>query len=246
MRWSDGGSTFFDRRRRRRRCPRPSGGVWAAIEYEAGRARRKETLRLSPLRVFALIAALVLLGGTAGAVIGHGGIRQLLEHLVGRARPASVTGDGADDAARALPPRRSSRRDVTPRPIVPAAGDQRRRRAGHRAAGEMERRRTPLSGSRGAASVLAPPPRAPGDGAVLDAMVALRRDHDAARAARYPRSLPCGPSARRVARGSDGSVDRGRQGRGDEPGVERLVKQYRASYPSGRFRPYVEEQPKRQ
>jgi hypothetical protein len=33
--------------------------------------------------------------------------------------------------------------------------------------------------------------------------------------------------------------------RDDQSGVERLVKQYRASYPSGRFRPYVEDQLKR-
>ncbi len=213
--------------------------VWAAVEYEAGRARRKESQRLSPLRVFALIAALVLLGGTAGAVIGHRGLGPLLERLVGRARPASVTGEGVGDAA-PLPPRRIARQAAPPQ-IAPVAGD-------HEAAAPIvamppnaERRRTRVSGSRVAAAALVPSPRTRGDGQVLEAMVALRQDHDAARAAdilaRYLVDHPRGALREEAMVLSIEAAD----ARDDQPGVVRLAKQYRASYPTGRFRPYVED-----
>jgi hypothetical protein len=219
--------------------------VWAAVEYEAGRARRKETLRLSPLRVFALIAALVLLGGTAGAVIGHSRLRPLLERLVGGARPASGPEDGDGAAARPQPPRRMPRRDAMPQPIAPGAGDHHAAAPAIAPPSSAERRRTRVSGSRAAGVALAPSSHAGGDGQVLDAMVALRRDHDAARAqdllARYLAGHPRGALREEAMVLSIEAAD----ARDDQSGVERLVKQYRASYPAGRFRPYVEDQLKR-
>ncbi len=191
--------------------PEARGRVWAAVEYEAGRLRRKETLRLSPLRVFALIAALLLVGGTAGAVIGH----EPASPSAGAPRgPARARPPGLKTAmalrARPLPPRRVPRRDATPQPIAPGAGDHHVRRAGNRAA--VERGATPHAGvglarrGRRARAVFTCSRRWTGAGGNAGAPAGSR-----CRARRrYPGSLPCGSSAGRAARRSDGSVDRGR------------------------------------
>jgi hypothetical protein len=175
---------------------------------------------------------MALLGGTAGAVIGHSRLRPLLERLVGGARPASAPEDGDGAAARPQPPRRMPRRDAMPQPIAPGAGDHHAAAPAIAPPSSAERRRTRVSG-------------APAAGQVLDAMVALRRDHDAVRAqdllARYLAGHPRGALREEAMVLSIEAAD----ARDDQSGVERLVKQYRASYPSGRFRPYVEDQLKR-
>jgi hypothetical protein len=224
--------------------PKARRRVWAAIEDEVGRARRGETRRLSPLRLFALIAALVLIGGTAGAVIGGGGLGPLLERLAGRTRPASGVGDVQGYTARpAL--HRIARRDATPRPTAPAAGERELSAPVIGTPPGTQRRHTRVSGARGADTAIAPSPPVRGDGEVLDAMVALRQHRDAARAAdilaRYLADHPRGALREEALVLSIEAA----AVRGDQPDVERLAKQYLASYPSGRFSPYVEEKSKR-
>jgi hypothetical protein len=75
---------------------------------------------------------------------------------------------------------------------------------------------------------------------VLDAMVALRRDDDAARAARLlARYLAANPNGALREEALVLSIEAA-DARGDQKGLDRLVNQYRASYPAGRFRSFVD------
>ncbi len=151
-----------------------------------------------------------LLGGTAGAVIGHGRLGPLLERLVGRRAP----GLRGRKTAMALPRARRRRvacprRDATPQPIAPAPvtttpprRQSRRRRARSDAARGCRARASRASRSR-RLRLLAETDRCWRRWWRSGRITTLR-------ARRYPGSLPCGSSAGRAARRSDGPVDRGR------------------------------------
>jgi hypothetical protein len=217
--------------------------VWAAIEYQAGRARMR-TPRLSRLRAFALIAALVLLGGTAGAVIGHRRMGDLMGRFLNPVRP-NASGEGS--SARPRPrPRRTASRDATPRAVAPAPD------AEAPAASELvpapsgaQRHRARTRSSRIVEAELAPSPATLRDGQVLDAMVALRRDHDAARAQDLLARYLAGPSRGALREEALVLSIEAAEARGDGPRVDTLVQQYRASYPKGRFRSFIDDRVKR-
>src|SRR5262249_13369564 len=60
--------------------------VWLALEAGIAGARRHEAVNFSPFRMFALVVALLLAGGTAGAVLGRRLIVPLLERAASTAR----------------------------------------------------------------------------------------------------------------------------------------------------------------
>jgi len=216
--------------------------VWAALEFESARAGIRQAMRLSPFRVLALMAALLFVGGTAGAVIGRRWIGPLVTRLVGPSEVDALVRDD-DRAAPHLRPRRAARpAESPPAPApLPAAGDEDPGVAPAPALPfSVHRRPARAPGLRIAAAPPASPAARRGDGQVLDAMVALRRDHDAARAAEllahYLAGHPRGALREEALVLSIEAAD----ARGDQPGVDRLVKQYRASYPAGRFRSFVD------
>jgi hypothetical protein len=203
--------------------------VWVALEIEAEGVYVREAMRPSALRVLALTAALLLIvGGTAAAVIGHRWTGPLLMRLTGTARAPSPARDGSGSAPR-----------PQARPVAgPAVTSQ------ALATPSSTKRRPPRApssrGSRGVAALPAPPPSAYADGQVLDAMVALRRDHDARRAAdllaRYLADHPRGALREEALVLAIEAAD----ARGDQRAVDGLAKQYHANYPSGRFHSFVE------
>jgi hypothetical protein len=228
--------------------------VWAAVQHEAMCPGVRRATRFSPFRVLALMAALLLVGGTASAVIGRRWIGPLVERLVVASPPVEVPARDDDRASqhagrrRAAPPAEAPAGPPVPAPTANGTDHDRPGRAAAIAPPfAVHRRPARASGLRIAAA--APASSATpsssssarrGNGQVLDAMVALRRDDDAARAAdllaRYLAANPRGALREEALVLSIEAAD----ARGDQQGLDRLVNQYRASYPAGRFRSFVD------
>jgi hypothetical protein len=221
--------------------PETKRRVWAALELGVAGVRFREVRRLSPFRILALTAVMLCLGGTAGAVIGRRWIGPLLLRLTGAAASAPANNDPTGATPRPQP--RHATRRVATQPLPPPTVEEAPLPAP-----------TPARAlSRHAAITRTPPIAAPApvarpadgmariaDGQVLEALVALRRDHDPARAtnllARYLAEHPRGALREEAMVLSIEAAD----ARGDKTGAEALTRQYRASYPAGRFQHFVD------
>jgi hypothetical protein len=187
--------------------------------------------RLAGMRVLALAGTIMLLAGTAGAVISGRWIVPALE------RAESASAPAAAPAARAEKPR-AARQDVhaapddiiaedaMPAAPAPVAVPVRRRveRAPVRAASPAVRAVAPASGERTI---------------VFDALVALRRDHDARRAGalleNYLATHAQGPLREEAIVLSIEAAD----ARGDRSLAQSLAHRYQAEFPAGRFRQFA-------
>src|SRR5215831_4947043 len=72
--------------------PEAKRRVWVALEIEATGAHIREAMRPSPFRLLALTAIMLLVGGTAAAVVGRRWAGPLLARLAGLVNGASANG----------------------------------------------------------------------------------------------------------------------------------------------------------
>jgi hypothetical protein len=224
--------------------------VWSLLE-------RADSVAVVParprLQAVAVAAAIMLLAGTAGAMISGRWIVPALERS-GRAFGGSVGGggDGSNARGRARPEKARSVRRVAaaeslepvtadaplpalvrPEPVsaAPTGGGISRRAA--TAAADRGVGRAPAVATRGAVT------SAQERTEVLDALIALRRDHDPLRAGalldRYLVIHPRGALREEARVLAIEAAD----ARGDRPRALKLALSYQADYPVGRFRQFA-------
>jgi hypothetical protein len=203
--------------------PETRARVWRAIRRATKPASRG--LRTLALK-FAVVGAVVLVAGTAGAVIAH---RWIAPHI--NKTPGEMRGAEPPSGSRSLGPRVSPPPHVeaarveapvelpgegpaeTPAPKIPARTGSRKAIAPAVTATSVARERTE----------------------VLDALVALRRAHDPVRAgtllARYLSAHPGGALREEALALAIEAAD----ARGDRAVGEQLAHVYQGEFPAGRF-----------
>jgi hypothetical protein len=184
--------------------------VWRAIE-----SRRTTRRRWIPILIpkLALVAIVALVAGTSGAVITHRWILPRLDHAAAPATPPRPPAETARPIAAALPADEAAA-ERTPPPKPPA-------------------RSTPRK-----VTVVPPPSTAAAARErteVLDALVALRREHDAVRAGtmlgRYLSAHPHGSLREEALALAIEAAD----ARGDRPAARQLAQGYQNEFQAGRF-----------
>ena len=197
--------------------------VWRSIQRAPATTPRRLPILIPKL---ALVAIVAFGAGTAGAVIAH---RWQRGHGPG-ARQRGVVAAAIDAVRRRAPKRRArARRSPTPPPPRPT---------------RWRRSPRPRPPARSAPKKLASLPPSAASVArerteVLDALVALRREHDPVRAgtllARYLSAHPRGALREEALVLAIEAAD----ARGDETGGEQLAHAYQAEFPAGRFLPFA-------
>ncbi len=193
----------------------------ARVWHSLGRARAPagRGLRTLALR-FAVIGGVALVAGTAGAVIAQRWIAPRLDSDAPPARsaprPRSSPAPRPEPAKPIAAEEIAAEADVIAPPVVkagPPRAAPRKLVAPAASAAAVARERTE----------------------VLDALIALRREHDAARAgtmlARYLAAHPRGALREEALVLAIEAAD----ARGDRPSGEQLARTYQAEYPAGRF-----------
>jgi|SRR6185503_11291471 len=219
--------------------------VWGAIQQTRLRASAPTPF----YRLRAAAAAVIVLGvaGTAGAMIRQRWIASTravapvpvaIERATTASRPATrkvaLGATGANSDTNANGDLDLARPQTGPSPVAPA---QTRRRA--RALTTTTDRGAERA--RGVAQVSTTAAAARERTEVLDAMVALRRDHDAVRAgtllddylAAHPRGVLREEALVLAVEAADA--------RGDDATARRLARTYQAAFPGGRFTPFARD-----
>jgi hypothetical protein len=214
--------------------------VWASLQQS--RMRGFVVSRGARIRAFAVAATIVCAAGTAGAVLSGRFIVPALDRAASaraaraaKARPDRIRSVRhiADADTIAVPAEPAVVPAVAPAPSSEAAD------TGAAAAAASRRSRTPapaLAAPRAtSATTRAAAAVAQERTEVLDALVALRRDHDPARAGalldRYLAAHRRGALREEAIALATEAAD----ARGDRAGAERLARAYEADYPRGRF-----------
>jgi hypothetical protein len=217
--------------------------VWAAVGKDFSRPIAvRHPLRLRMVMTAALVLCVV---GTAGAVIARRFIAPLLHPAPAPAAPATTVSVPVrtPPVARRAAPEPAIAEGEAPSPVEPSRPESvpvTPRVAGGR--GTSARGAVPLaerSSVRAAdTSVAASTPRERAE--VLDAMVALRRDHDAGRAGklldRYLTGHPRGALREEALALAIEAAD----ARGDRATVTALARTYQSAYPGGRFASFAQ------
>jgi hypothetical protein len=194
--------------------------VWAAVKDVEPRGSRAR--RWLPVRSFAVAGVVLLLGGSAAAMIGYGRHWVWTQAAAPAAAPPAVAPRVASPAARAADPMPASPVEA-PAPI-PSARPRPIHVAPHRVI-EL----TPAAAATAERTQ------------VLDAMVALRRDHDAARAGRLlDRYLTTHPHGT-IREEALALAIEAATARSDGAAAHRLAASYLDAYPSGRFRDFARD-----
>jgi hypothetical protein len=198
--------------------------VWRSIQ-------RAPTPTPTPRRLavllprLALVAIVALGAGTAGAVIAHRWQRSQggsvpARDSVASSPPRSMLGPARPEKAspiQAIADTASDAVEASPRPRAPARSAPKKLTSLPPSAASVARERTE----------------------VLDALVALRREHDPVRAgtllARYLSAHPNGALREEALVLAIEAAD----ARGDKAGAEQLAHAYQAEFPAGRFLPFA-------
>lgn len=195
--------------------------VWNSLNRARARARERRGLGI-PMLKLAMVAIVALAAGTAGAVIARRWIAPKVEMVDGGGSPSRAS----------LPPGKTRPVPaVVPAPAAPvidAADDSRSRKSPGRS--------TPRK-------LAGPPPGAASVARerteVLDALIALRREHDPVRAgtllARYLSAHPRGALREEALVLAIEAAD----ARGDRAGGVQLAQAYQDEFPAGRFLPFA-------
>jgi hypothetical protein len=198
--------------------------VWRGIQRAPAPTRRRPPILLPKL---ALVAIVALGAGTAGAVIAHRWQRGQREMVPAR--------EGVASPPRSMPP---APRPEEASPIAAVAD------TAPAVADAVEAIARPRPAARSAPKKLASLPPSAASVArerteVLDALVALRREHDPVRAgtllARYLSAHPRGALREEALVLAIEAAD----ARGDKTGGEQLAHAYQAEFPAGRFLPFA-------
>jgi hypothetical protein len=189
--------------------------VWRSINQPGAAAPRPRILLLN----LAMVAIVALIAGTAGAVIAH---RWMVSRRDGVAPPArSMVPAPRADKADPSPPVALAADTVeeipSPSPKSPVRSTPKKVASAAPSAASVARERTE----------------------VLDALVALRREHDPVRAstllARYLSAHPHGALREEALVLAIEAAD----ARGDRAAGEQLARAYQAEFPEGRFLPFA-------
>ena len=200
--------------------------VWQSLQQSQVVAASRP--RLAGMRVLALAGTIMLLAGTAGAVISGKWIVPALE----RAEFASSPAAAQANAVRVEKPR-AARQVIhaAPEDIIqedagptPAPVHRRVDRAQSRAASPAVRTTAPGSRERTI---------------VFDALVALRRDHDARRASALLESYLAGHAQGPLREEALVLSIEAADARNDRALAQSLAHQYQAEFPAGRFRQFA-------
>jgi hypothetical protein len=199
--------------------PETRSRVWRAIRRASAPASRG--LRTLALR-FAVVGAVVLVAGTAGAVIAHRWIAPQIQKT-----PDDMRGVEPPSGSKAPGPRASPSARVEAPPVeLPGEGPT------ETAAPKVPARTGPRKPTTPAVTVASV---ARERTEVLDALVALRREHDPVRAgtllARYLSAHPRGALREEALVLAIEAAD----GRGDRAVGEQLAHVYQGEFPAGRF-----------
>lgn len=212
--------------------------VWRALQ-QASLARASGASRrifgTSGMKVVVLGATVVALAGTAGAMIAN---RMLGGRMLA---PAPVLESSVPETTRQTGRAKARKLSSLPLPAPPEATPAPVAAAG---AGTKEPRSSTASGGHGTVRIIAGPARPavaslPARTEVLDALVALRRDHDPARAGalldKYLADHPRGALREEALVLAIEAAD----GLGDHPAGRRWALIYQAEFPHGRFRQFA-------
>ncbi|HEY4395507.1 MAG TPA: hypothetical protein VGP64_15660 [Polyangia bacterium] len=198
--------------------------VWTAVKD--GEPRGSRARHWVPVRSFAVAGVILLVGGSAAAMIGYG--RHWVWPRTAAPTPPAVA-----------PPPRASARAALPAPALPAIAMERTAPA---AAPIPSTRPRPVHATPQHTIELTPAAAATAERTqVLDAMIALRHDHDAARAAHlldhYLVTHPRGVLREEaLALAIEAAT-----ARSDGPTARRLAASYLEGYPRGRFRDFARD-----
>ena len=191
--------------------------VWGSIQGTPATAPRRMPILIPKL---ALVAIVAFTAGTAGAVIAHRWIVPVREIA---SPPRSTVPPPRAEKASPIPavadtaPAVADTVEAHPRPRPPARSAPKKLASLPPSAASVARERTE----------------------VLDALVALRREHDPVRAgtllARYLSAHPRGALREEALVLAIEAAD----ARGDQTGGEQLAHAYQAEFPAGRFLPFA-------
>ena len=204
--------------------------VWAAL---SSNEERRAVIFPGFLRLpmVASAAVVLLIAGTAGAVIARRFIGPVFHRTpVAEPAPTPVPAPPVRRAASHRPaePPALALAEPPPDVTVPEPAPAARQTRGTRRAAPVERTARPVE-----TTTATPSPRERAE--VLDAMIALRRDHDAVRAGqlldRYLAARPHGALREEALALAIEAAD----ARGDKASVSNWAQTYQADYPSGRF-----------
>ena len=228
--------------------------VWSALQQRSRAHASRASSRLlgmPVMRIAAVGVAVVVLAGTAGAMIARRWIAPVLDRSVplsGSGVPAARVGPSGTTRRTAV----AKARDLASLAVSTAASSELARPASVRARpvaaplGTKAPRSSVVSAERGAAGVVAVPGRSSSASVgvqarteVLDALVALRRDHDPVRAGalvdKYLADHPRGALREEALVLAIEAAD----ARGDHLDGRRWARIYEAEYPQGRFRQFA-------